>query len=218
MLAQLVRDIKKGQYTGDVKAKKVSLVGHSFGSFLSVTILHKYPDLVDAAVLTGAGYPNPNDTALAVRAWGPTLDAWRIAKTLPVENRPQFAETLDTGYISAVDMYSYVLGFLHQPNYEVGAAEYSYKTLQALSVSEFFSLELKNSPEFKGKVFLTSGEYDSLLCNGDCADTFAKGVQNDAFKGAELTTYVQPGAGHGQNFEGNAPDLYAEIMKFLATV
>lgn len=57
ILAELAHRIREGQYTGSVgKPKSVVLVGHSFGSFVSNTLVGKYPALVDGVVLTGIGY------------------------------------------------------------------------------------------------------------------------------------------------------------------
>lgn len=216
LLARIVQAIRNNQYTDDIKAEKVSLVGHSYGSFLSNGVVARYPKLADSAVLTGIAYPNPNDPAARTGAWIPTIFASRIAKTLPVESRPQFADTLDTGYLGFGDIFAYVQSFLHQPDYEVGAAEYSFRVSQPFAISEFLGgLPTAKATGFTGGVLVTSGQFDVLACNGDCLSTFAEGVQKDVFPDAKLSPYVQPRAGHGQNFGTEAGTLYAKIVDFL---
>jgi pimeloyl-ACP methyl ester carboxylesterase len=47
LLSKIVKDIKAGKWTGNVSAKKVVLVGHSFGSYTSSALIAAEPDLVD---------------------------------------------------------------------------------------------------------------------------------------------------------------------------
>jgi pimeloyl-ACP methyl ester carboxylesterase len=216
LLTSIIKAVRQNKYTDDIKAAKVALIGHSYGSWLSNAVLAKTPELVDAAALTGISYPNATDPAAQTISWVLEIFAARIANMLPAASRPQFAETLDTGYLSFGDIFGYIQGFLHQPNYEVAAAEYSFKVSQALAISELLTGTTSVSPEYKGKVLVTSGQFDALLCNGDCVSTYAYGTQSAVFPNTKVKTYLQPGSGHGQNFEKNAPELYAEIMKILA--
>jgi hypothetical protein len=166
--------------------------------------------------LTGIAYPSPNDTAAHTLVFDLSIFASRIANSLPAPLRPQFAETLDNGYLGFGDMYAYVEAFLHKPDYEIAAAEYSFSVSQALAISEFAGgFPSPAATGFKGRVLVTSGQFDLLLCDGDCESTFEDGMQNDVFVDAEVVAYVQPGAGHGQNFAVNANELYAKITSFL---
>src|ERR1700712_1321078 len=57
ILLEIVRSVKLGKYTDNSgPPKKIVLVGHSFGSYLSAAVLAKDPRLADAAVLTGYGH------------------------------------------------------------------------------------------------------------------------------------------------------------------
>jgi hypothetical protein len=47
LLSKIVKDIKAGKWTGKVQAKKVVLVGHSFGSYTSSALIAAEPNLVD---------------------------------------------------------------------------------------------------------------------------------------------------------------------------
>jgi hypothetical protein len=179
-------------------------------------LVAEYPKLVDSAVLTGIAYPSPNDIAARTSVFALTIFASRIANMLPAPLRPQFAETLDNGYLGFGDMYAYVEAFLHRPDYEIAAAEYSFNVSQAVATSEFVGgFPSPVATGFKGRVLVTSGQFDLLLCDGDCESTFKDGMQNDVFVDAEVVAYVQPGSGHGQNFASNADKLYGKITSFL---
>ena len=69
-LGQLVTLIRGGEFSAP--AKKIVLVGHSFGSVISNALLVSNPDIVDGAVLTGIGYAVP-DTSVVFEAWQPRL-------------------------------------------------------------------------------------------------------------------------------------------------
>lgn len=54
ILGELVKGVREGRYTGTVgKPGKVVLVGHSFGSAVSLNAVAERPELVDGVVLTG---------------------------------------------------------------------------------------------------------------------------------------------------------------------
>jgi len=54
ILAEISRVVKEGRYVGDLgKPEAVVLVGHSFGSAVSLNTVAQYPSLVDGVVLTG---------------------------------------------------------------------------------------------------------------------------------------------------------------------
>jgi hypothetical protein len=47
ILENVLEGMRNGSYTGNVTAEKLVLVGHSFGSFYSHTLIAARPDLVD---------------------------------------------------------------------------------------------------------------------------------------------------------------------------
>lgn len=215
LIRNLASSIKSGTYTGAIKSKKLVLVGHSFGSFTSNAAIALEPDLADGIILTGLSYPNFTlDTGAASQGWGPAAFASRIASTV---NPPLYPSTIyDTGYVIFADIFSHVLTFFR--TYEKDVAEYAHTIAQPLSVAELQSLGTLNLDArlYKGKVFITTGENDLLACGGECKSTYATGTQNTTWMGASaLETYVHPGAGHGVNFNRNAPVFYGKIVSFL---
>ncbi|KAF2653300.1 alpha/beta-hydrolase [Lophiostoma macrostomum CBS 122681] len=219
LLANVLEGMHNGSYTGSVKANKLVLIGHSFGSFYSQALIAERPDLVDAAVLTGMAYGTNSDPAKIIQLTSLSTFASRIANMRDSDSAPQFANTFDNGWLSFGDIYAYAESFLHQPDYDVEVAKSSFAITQPFSIADFastFSANLDVS-KFHGKVLLTSGEFDLVLCGGNCTSTFAGGVQEQVWSGLKepISTYVLPGAGHGANFAKNAGLMFAEIVRFL---
>lgn len=76
-------------------------MGHSFGSAVSNTVLRTNPDLVDAAVLTGASYYGADSA--------PSLQAKQLR--LANSQNPEKWGKLDGGYAVWVDLYSNIEGY-----------------------------------------------------------------------------------------------------------
>ena len=143
-----------------------------------------------------------------------------MANSQQPPSRIQFADTFDNSYITFGDIYAYIENFHHQGNYELEAAKYAYSITQPSSAPGFASAQQLNlfAPGFKGKVMLTTGEFDYALCNGNCTAVYAEKVYEDAYpKAGVIYPYLLPGAGHGINLEKDAKIFYAEITKFLAS-
>jgi hypothetical protein len=173
------------------------------------------PDIADAVVLTGLVYPDySTDAAGMGTSWGPTAFRAEIASTVNAKKWP--AKEYDTGYLIFADIYGHIDTFFR--NYEHDAAEYAQSILAPLSVAELTSLGFLDlhAPNYKGKVLVTTGEFDLLECGGECYSTFEIGKQEEIWKGAsKLETYVHPGAGHGVNFNKNAKAFFDKIFDFI---
>lgn len=158
-------------------------------------------------------YPNATDLAPLSFKWILEASASRIAN----QQSAQWHDR-DTGYLNFGDIYAHVNTFFKQPDYEVPAAEYTQSIAQPFAAMEFLSLQTlnRNSSTFKGAAMVTAGQYDFVVCGGECESTFSGGGAQEMFKGArKLNLYVHPGAGHDVNFGLNATGFYGEITKFL---
>ncbi|KAK5045486.1 hypothetical protein LTR84_009104 [Exophiala bonariae] len=216
ILAQIVRKMKIGAYTGNVTASKVVAVGHSMGSRISNIVLSKYGDLVDGAVLTGMALGNDS------------IDPFPLAAVIPrflsTAFRPRLADTdghdfvRDTGYADFGDIYAHAQLFFRAP-YDISTVEYAQSIRQPLSLLEFLSVSALNyhAPSFTKPIMLTTGENDFLVCGGNCTTSFYQvGEQASTYSHAQvIETYLHPHAGHGTNFATNATGFYGEIMSFL---
>lgn len=97
VLSQLVKLVKTGQYTGSIGTpKSVVVLGFSFGSVVTNTLVSNEPTLMDGAVFTGLGY--------SPTAFAPFLEAYqpRIAS---LQNPDKFGQ-LDTGSLTWVDIFA----------------------------------------------------------------------------------------------------------------
>ena len=123
---------------------------------------------------------------------------------------------LDSGYVGFGDIYSHAQGFFHQP-FDIPTIEYAQSIIQPASPAEVLSGNaIKfDSPAYKGKMLITTGEFDLIGCGGNCAPRFEYGVQNNTYPSTKVETYLHPGAGHGINFARNATGFYATILDFL---
>jgi dienelactone hydrolase len=95
-LGQLVKLVKAGRHTGTVGVpKSVVVIGFSFGSFVTNTLVANEPGLMDGAIFTGLGF--------APTAFAPFFEAYspRIASHAD----PRFAG-YDTGVLTWVDLYA----------------------------------------------------------------------------------------------------------------
>ena len=164
-------------------------------------------------------YSSPSDPAHILQVTDLSTFASRIANMLPSDSAPQFATTFDNGWLGFGDIYAYVEAFLYQPNYDVEVAQSSFAITQPFSVSDYASTTKVDFDvsKFRGKVFLTAGEFDLVLCGGNCTSTYAMGLQDQVWSGLvePPTTYILPEAGHGANFAKNAALMFGEIVKFL---
>jgi hypothetical protein len=146
-----------------------------------------------------------------------SIFAERIGSTIS----PAFADR-DTGYIGFADIFSHVQAFFHQPDYEVAAAEYAHSVNQPGAVIEFLTLQNLDQAahDFKGHVLVTTGEFDLLLCSGECKSTFApEAAKNEVFTSAKrVEQYLLPDAGHGVNFAKNAKVAYGVIGDFISGI
>lgn len=220
LLASLLKSLRASQYTLDVKPNKLVLVGHSYGSALTSSVLKTYPELADAAVLTGFAFPKVPDPAVISAAWVPSVFAVRLLSTLPPVSKPQFSDKFEKNWVSFVDIFSYVQAFLGDRDYTSPAAEYSFRIAQPISAAEFLYRFKKSSgaKPFKGRILLAAGGADILFCDGDCQNTIDIGSQQEEFPDAKFDYFVQKGAGHGQNFAENAKDMFGAVIKFVSSL
>ena len=212
IIASLADLLRGGAYTGNVgKLDSIVLVGHSFGSFTSNSVINKYPSRIDAAVLTGIGFAPLPDYAgrQLLQAFGP-----RIATGLPAYH----AANLESGYLTFGDLYAHVNIFFKAPAYEVDAVRYAHSIVAPFAISEYLSIALSppQLPAFEGPVLVTTGEFDAAVCVGECYSTYAQQPLKLAFaKSKKVEAYVHLGVGHGINYGKNATGFCREIMGFL---
>ncbi|KAK3112951.1 hypothetical protein LTR53_010236 [Teratosphaeriaceae sp. CCFEE 6253] len=193
-------------------------VGHSDGSELTAALLVAYPDLSSAAILTGFVFTS-HTTPVSTASLG-----FEYAAT----NNPAYFGDRSSGYMVPVTVSNLQTAFYHRDNatdpagYTNDLLAYGYSIKQPLTVAEWLSLRglltLVPAPAYKGPLQFFVGEYDFLLCGGDCKGDYDPAALNAAYPSAsDIDVYVQPGAGYALTVHRNASAEYAVMQDWLAS-
>ncbi|KAK0620440.1 Alpha/Beta hydrolase protein [Immersiella caudata] len=207
---ELAKLAKAGQYVADLgKPDAVVLVGHSFGSHVSLVTVAESPQLVDGVVLTGFSL---NSTYLNLDGF---IEA--VALRVAAEQQPGRWGKLDTGYLTPVDLYANVGSFFKAPDYSHEVAKYADSVKTPFAVTELVNDNNVPSPPFafKGPAMIISGKYDFIFCDSDCDDVLENPGRQAFANSRAFTAVSYPGAGHGLNLHLNAAGSFKEITDFL---
>ncbi|KAK3678470.1 hypothetical protein LTR78_001767 [Recurvomyces mirabilis] len=199
---------------------KIIHVGHSVGSITTYGLLSSYPTLSDAAVLTGFlvskevfdGRQTAGDLQYA-----PQNDPYLFADSSSGYAIPGTSGALQTGFFSSsVNTTTHIGGF--EPEF----LDYAYAIRQPQPVVEFGSgivlyAEHSTAPLFTGPVQLLVGEFDFIVCLGDCKNTYNTTQANEMFpKARNFEIHLQQGGGHGLPFHNNATMGFQAQFDWLA--
>ncbi|KAK3671703.1 hypothetical protein LTR78_008436 [Recurvomyces mirabilis] len=182
-------------------------VGHSFGSFLTSGLIGTYPRVSSAAILTGF-LPNKELGVYPLAGYG--LD-------YAPQNNPAKYSDRSSGYTVFYHRYNAT----DPSGFTDALLQYGDSLKQPATVGEFLStgaINLAFAPAFKGPLEFVVGEYDTLICDGDCKGTYSPEVLTAVYPNASsIDVLVQPGAGHALNFHQNATAGYEVSLKWLAS-
>ncbi|KAG9086476.1 hypothetical protein FRC06_003067 [Ceratobasidium sp. 370] len=212
IMHQLIQNLRQ---TG--KFSKVVGIGHSFGAIQLTGIANKYPDDLEAVILTGYT-PSMVSVPLAFTGWAITL-----AKDQPDSTIRSRWMSLPNGANKYINDLSYWgtgspsadrFAFFAEGNYDEGksllvasAFTQAYNTKQTFTMGEFMTIAepvSQPAPNYKGDVFVVTGEKDLIFCGGNCnqppTTTSGNSLLDDTkplYPNAKsFMTYVPPGAGH----------------------
>lgn len=130
ILASLTTYLKQGSYTGDIgQPLKIVHVGHSYGSFVTHSLIAKYPTLSDGVILTGIGY-NATTTNFPAFFEGARLN---IANTVSPGRYPG----RDSGYLAYADIIGNAATFFHQGSFDKEILWYTDDIAQPGAAMEF---------------------------------------------------------------------------------
>ncbi|KAK5164586.1 uncharacterized protein LTR77_009792 [Saxophila tyrrhenica] len=154
-LAQLIKAGKNSPAIG--KPKSLVLVGHSYGSLISAATVTAQPDICEGLVLTGFSY-NGTNIPVFLQAAEP-----RIAST-----QSKKWSSLDSGYLTPVDIFANVNTFFKKPDYDLDVVKYADNHKAPFAVAEFLSAEALDvvPTQFQGKAMVIAGQYDYIFCTG----------------------------------------------------
>ncbi|SPO00266.1 uncharacterized protein DNG_03111 [Cephalotrichum gorgonifer] len=206
ILQELTNQLKAGKHIKS-KPKSVVLVGHSYGSALSLGAATADPKIADALVITGLSL---NSTYQNTKGFLQVTQP-RIAS----KQRPQQWGKLDTGYITGVDLYANILGFFKYPYFDPKVAQWADDHKAPISISELLSSSGQEGvpTEFKGPTLFITGKYDFIFCQSNCDDGVLETPADQIFSNFKSISY--PESAHGLNLHKNAPGAFKEIIDFL---
>ncbi|KAI1118098.1 alpha/beta-hydrolase [Nemania sp. NC0429] len=188
-----------------MKATKVGLVGHSYGSYITTASASQRK--VDAIVLTGF---TGNFTYFAPFLAGA---GFRVAN---IQNPSRWG-SLDSSYLTSSDLYAETYAYYTSPYFEHRIARWSYGVgSEPFAAAELLSLIATNITygNIAAPVLALQGRYDVSACGGDCVGLL--GNTAALFTGAAAVETVDDlPAGHNLNLHLIAPRAFKTIFGFL---
>ncbi|KAK5167524.1 uncharacterized protein LTR77_007223 [Saxophila tyrrhenica] len=173
-------------------------VGHSFGSFLTSAFIATYPELSDAAVITGyAATPY-----LAMAGYSPWAAQFPPTADKPFDRTPGYIVNQKSGIQN--------IFFAGDPDtaFTKELLDYGDAIKQPVPIGELASgYKLVGLPglNYTGPIHFMLAEFDTFICGGDC-----KGVTNETAqrlsypKAFALQVDIQPNTGHAFPLHNNA--------------
>ncbi|QRV98014.1 alpha/beta hydrolase family protein [Ceratobasidium sp. AG-Ba] len=226
IMHQLIQNLRKSG-----KFSKLIGIGHSFGSVQLTGIANKYPEDLNAVVLTGYT-PSLVTVPLSFTGWAVTLakeqpDASIRSRWLSLPGGQKYNSDLTywgTGSASA-DRFA----FFAEGSYDEGAFQQAYNTKQTFTMGEFMTIGEPISqiaPDYKGDVFVVTGEKDLIFCGGNCNQKPTKVEGNSLLDDTKtyfpnsksFNTYVPPGAGHALFTHHGTDVTMSKIMEWAGRV
>ncbi|PPR03475.1 hypothetical protein CVT26_007881 [Gymnopilus dilepis] len=208
--AELIRYIRKGG-TKNV-FRTIIGIGHSFGSLQLAGIATRYPDLLNATVLTGfTPYTGGLNTASA--AFGLTIAAQ--------VDRTRFG-ALSNSYLATGTISNDQAPFLLYPFFDSGVLRLASQTKQTATIGEFLTLGASPATNYTNPVLVVAGDKDFIFCGGDCYQSFA-GFDNLVeaaqilFPSTSRFNFSIPAnTGHAINLHHAAKDVYKTIQSWIS--
>lgn len=206
---ELVGRLKAGTI-GGVTFSRVILVGHSFGSYVSISEETSYHD-VDGIVLTGYTHLlNPGTVTLLV------------SETIPANTDPSGRFSgLDSGYLTTAPgtrggVFYYQPGKHSNPDV-IAYDEQTKQTYTAQEVAGITTFPNNLTQQINVPVLEVVGQEDALYCGQgavDCSSNASVSQEESPFfsPSAQLQVQVIPVTGHDLNLHLTAQETYSAII------
>ncbi|KAF2092483.1 alpha/beta-hydrolase [Rhizodiscina lignyota] len=188
-----------------MKAEKVALFGHSYGSYISA--LSASQTEVDALILTGYSGSFANFAPFVAGT------GFRIARL----QQPYRWGDLDSGYITSSDLFAETYVYFAAPHFSHDVAEWTYNVAsQPFAIGELPTV-LETTIDYskiKAPVLLLQGQFDVSACGGDCVGLI--NTTATLFNNSKRVQYVDDlPAGHDLNLHYIAPKAFQMVFDFL---
>ncbi|KAJ1305920.1 hypothetical protein OPQ81_010639 [Rhizoctonia solani] len=209
------------------KYSKVLGIGHSFGSIQLTGIAARYPSDLDAVILTGYA-PSMATVPLAFTAWSQTIANQQpdMATRTRWASLPSGSTAMnDQSYLGTGSPSSDRFAFFAKGAYDEDAFKLAYNTKQTHTLGEFLTIAepvSKPATDYKGHVFVVTGEKDIIFCGGNCLQKPTQGSGNSLLddtktfypNAASFSTHVPPGAGHALFAHRGTDQAIATILSW----
>ncbi|KAK3673084.1 hypothetical protein LTR78_006924 [Recurvomyces mirabilis] len=209
VLAALVGALKTDMY-GSHHFSKVACVGHSHGSFIQIGHDVKYPNVGDAAILTGFG-SDLTHVAQSVLAGDAT-----VARDVD----PARFGDLPDGYLTNPNAASLMVHYRY-PYYDTRLFEQQLPIAgSTFSLADVITsgLVLASAKGHTKPVQVVLGQYDFTFCSGDCSRTADPtiGAVKTFYPDAEVGEgYIVPTSGHCINNHYASGEAFAHMLGLL---
>ena len=203
--------------------QNIIYVGHSFGSSIGTTISAKYPDDVDALILTAVGVGRSSQSQL--------LSEYFATHRPAAEADPEQFAGLDADYVIPTGKKERQnIFYTPRSGTDFDPTKYSkdFVTRQTTTFGESLGIIFNISTTFNKPVGIFTGQRDAVTCSlenpedpPDCGqgsdDSVAAFKQYyPAVPDNKFTSYQQPDAGHSLQIHRTAPFGFMHAHKFLA--
>jgi pimeloyl-ACP methyl ester carboxylesterase len=189
--------------------QKIIYVGHSFGSLIGNLVNTKYPDIVDATILTGWS----NDFVV------PGIPVALGLVTLPAQLvEPARFSNLPVGYLEVSSESGDIHAFFEQGKYDPRIQALDWARRGTLTLGEIltFPFAIASATGYNAPVFVVTAQQDTIFCNptaGLLPPDCGTGPGNMLAQSADLYPaasvyewYVVPNAGHCWQLHYTAQD------------
>ncbi|KAG0645118.1 hypothetical protein D0Z07_9117 [Hyphodiscus hymeniophilus] len=209
ILQSLVTMLKSGNFSNNTFSTIIG-TGHSFGSLLTQGLTAKYPNSLDAAILTGF---STNSTGQQ-----PFITGLNLA--IASQNQPYRFSNLSNGYLVSDTAISNQIAFLHAQNFDPNILNLAEATKGPVTFGELFSQTavMGTAMNFTGSVAVVNGDNDLPFCAGNCSypTNLAQAALQLYPMARSIGTYLALHTGHGINLHYSAVAAYHHIQEFIA--
>lgn len=193
----------------DLRPSHIVHVGHSYGALLVAGMLHRYPDMSDAAIL---------QSFLPINAQFMKVFVGAFEHDFAAQHDPRRFGDYGSGYIVLTSENTLQKLYLTKGGFEPEVLQYMEKIKQPEAVALYASggqVALAQS-SFKGPVQIVIGELDFVNCNGDCRGTYTlEDHKNNLFPMANLSIHALPNTAHALNMATSAREGYEAMFANL---
>ena len=188
---------------------KIIHIGHSLGSFITFVFLSSHGAQSDGAILTG----------FLINTQLGTIAVSHFDHEYAAQHDPSRFAAYPSGYIVLTTQSDIQKLFFRKDGFEPALLEYTEKIKQPEAVGEYPSSDaavFAPAAEFKGPVLFMAGEFDYVLCGGDCRGQYLKEASEGLFPVSnKVDAYLQPGTGHALALARNATGGFGVLLAWL---